>query len=245
MDPTSRPSKRLNQTDISSYFSIHSSPSLTLAHDPLNQGPSPSPQLPPTIQSSLLNVGMRVRKAVPEGYKTTKRTPFPITRDGRVGSGGGYAELVPFCGISKVGGYMAQDFSSSAAGGGVGIDVSLPEKKDNMVFEDEMFGGSMPSSQESVLEEDMITERRGLKRSLHIEDEEAEEEEERSVEGAWRYNASLGFVNMESPMALRPIAQARTRRPGVNGSRLKGAGDGDFGEAPFLRDLCEDMEFGG
>ncbi|KAK1779941.1 ribonucleotide reductase inhibitor-domain-containing protein [Copromyces sp. CBS 386.78] len=44
--------------------------------------PLNGPVLPPTIKSSLLNVGMRVRKSVPEGYKTGKiASGFPSWMD--------------------------------------------------------------------------------------------------------------------------------------------------------------------
>lgn len=93
---------------------------------------SPTPTLPHKVQSSLLNVGMRVRKSVPEGYKNTPSKTNPsvspkpkatasttMTADessfethGSVSCGGrrSYTELEPFCGIHKVGGYAVQEF---------------------------------------------------------------------------------------------------------------------------------------
>ncbi|OAQ59897.1 ribonucleotide reductase inhibitor [Pochonia chlamydosporia 170] len=76
------------------------------------------PLLPSHIQSNLLSVGMRVRKSVPEGYKTsgtsafklwTDNTPMPARRPAlqatvRASS----RELLPFCGINKVGGLDSQ-----------------------------------------------------------------------------------------------------------------------------------------
>ncbi|KAJ4401442.1 hypothetical protein N0V85_005520 [Neurospora sp. IMI 360204] len=61
--------------DDSQFDSISSAASAKAA--PLN-----GPVLPPTIRSSLLNVGMRVRKSVPEGYKTGKiASGFPSWMD--------------------------------------------------------------------------------------------------------------------------------------------------------------------
>ncbi|KAF2764492.1 hypothetical protein EJ03DRAFT_331783 [Teratosphaeria nubilosa] len=83
-----------------------------------------SPELSPETQSSLMNVGMRVRKAVPEGYKTHKTLgtdgfPFPSTAPPAIGLGaerpvysigaGSMRELQPFCGLHKVGGWAQQE----------------------------------------------------------------------------------------------------------------------------------------
>lgn len=71
------------------------------------------PALPSTVESGLLNVGMRVREAVPQGYKTGSPTGAfhlwdehaPVrARRGAAGAG----ELAPFCGVNKVGGYAVQ-----------------------------------------------------------------------------------------------------------------------------------------
>ncbi|CAO1599488.1 hypothetical protein XANCAGTX0491_003211 [Xanthoria calcicola] len=246
MEITPRPCKRLNQTDISSYLTIHS----TSAHPSHKTPASPhlQSQLPPTIQSSLLNVGMRVRKAVPEGYKTTKRILDPNTLYSGTGGTGRSAELVPYCGISKVGGYMAQPQQPP----------SLPDYgnendvlRNGMLFEDddEGLGGDgnssvppPPSSQESVLEPDSALRwSRGAKRTL-IHDEE--EENEHGAVGVGRSNnENLRLVGMNGSMALRPIAQARNRPRRDGTTRVKGACEGDFGEAPFLRDWCEAMDF--
>lgn len=190
---------------------------------------------------------MRVRKAVPEGYKTTKRIldlNAPISGTGGTGRS---AELVPYCGISKVGGYMAQPQPqpSSLPDNGNENDVL----RHGMLFDeddDEGLGGDgnsgVPpsSSQESVLEPDSgVRWSRGAKRVFVID-----EEEEVAVERLGRSNnENIDLVSMEVSMALRPIAQARNRPRRDGTTRLKGACEGDFGEAPFLRDWCEAMDF--
>lgn len=64
-----------SQPSITSYFDRR-----TTTSSDHHSTPPLRPELPQTIQSSLLNVGMRVRKSVPEGYKTHKTMcddPFP------------------------------------------------------------------------------------------------------------------------------------------------------------------------
>ena len=78
-----------------------------------------SPSLPAETQASLLSVGMRVRKSVPEGYKThktmpTEEFPFPSTAPaGAAPARPAYnttnsRELAPWCGLHKVGGFSSQ-----------------------------------------------------------------------------------------------------------------------------------------
>ena len=78
-----------------------------------------SPPLPAETQSSLLSVGMRVRKSVPEGYKTHKTMSteeFPLPSTAPVSAAPARPaytttnsrELAPFCGLHKVGGLSEQ-----------------------------------------------------------------------------------------------------------------------------------------
>ncbi|MCJ1231641.1 hypothetical protein MMC12_008320 [Toensbergia leucococca] len=112
MAASTRTHKRPFQPSITSYFG-HA--------DEETRSPPPAvapsiPLIPGVVQSSLLNVGMRVRKSVPEGYKTkTRRVPDPLTDLGentlpmnqRVHrkAGVGFTELTPYCGILDVGGH--------------------------------------------------------------------------------------------------------------------------------------------
>ncbi|KAL7954523.1 ribonucleotide reductase inhibitor domain-containing protein [Trichoderma compactum] len=75
------------------------------------------PELPASVQANLLSVGMRVRKSVPEGYKTidlAKASPGPNgvapkdLRRSAVAAKQASNELLPFCGINKVGGLDTQ-----------------------------------------------------------------------------------------------------------------------------------------
>lgn len=104
---------------------------------PPQQRESLAPQVPGHVQADLLQVGMRVRKSVPEGYKThsaklatlpsiqTTLSRPPSTFDvkpprepvpdafvkGR--------ELLPFCGLHKVGGYAEQPTTNIHLHGGI------------------------------------------------------------------------------------------------------------------------------
>lgn len=87
-----------------------------------------APVVPGPVQADLLSVGMRVRKSVPEGYKTTTTTkmatlpsiqttlavPRPPTlavkppADPVPDDFVHQRELLPFCGLHKIGGYAEQ-----------------------------------------------------------------------------------------------------------------------------------------
>ncbi|KAL2001702.1 hypothetical protein VTN02DRAFT_1370 [Thermoascus thermophilus] len=126
---------------------------------------SATPALPHKVQASLLTVGMRVRKSVPEGYKTEAMKPSiyalaaasaPLTTTttstasssrnastGRLGycaARTSYAELAPFCGIHKVGNLAVQSFPEPTG-----------QTPSDQVSTDEGDAFSLPSSsQESV-----------------------------------------------------------------------------------------------
>ncbi|KAI1456820.1 ribonucleotide reductase inhibitor-domain-containing protein [Annulohypoxylon moriforme] len=116
------------QRHITSFFSS-ASPSSSSSSQHLNIPSSPpytnSPPLPATVQANLLSVGMRVRKSVPEGYKTGNYSAFALFDENananpkaygtNMGEGRSRAnaistprELLPFCGINKIGGLDVQ-----------------------------------------------------------------------------------------------------------------------------------------
>lgn len=74
-----------------------------------------TPHLPPAVQASLLNVGMRVRKSVPEGYKTHKTlppsnsvhtaSPYTLAHQAQAVPSKP-VELLPYCGLLKTGGLI-------------------------------------------------------------------------------------------------------------------------------------------
>ncbi|KAL0937309.1 ribonucleotide reductase inhibitor [Colletotrichum truncatum] len=118
-----------SQRQITSFFTTRSGPA------PL-AGPSPTPaaaenNLPSEVQSNLLSVGMRIRKSVPEGYKTgtyssfklwsddsapvvrtTLTTASPSTTRKQRSAANSQRELMPFCGINKIGGLSSQPMAA-------------------------------------------------------------------------------------------------------------------------------------
>lgn len=146
MSSNKRSFKRPSQPSISSYFgqTRNSDCSPVTA----SQNSILSPILPNTVQSSLLNVGMRVRKAVPDGYMTRPKTfcGFPMPFDGSASqsersthhsrsASSGLSNLLPYCGTLKVGGHAMQQV--------VPAEEDIPP----LQFDPDDWG--FPSSQES------------------------------------------------------------------------------------------------
>ncbi|KAK3065361.1 hypothetical protein LTS18_011884 [Coniosporium uncinatum] len=108
------------QTDHDAYLSTAAASS-----------PASQPILPSQIQASLINVGMRVRKSVAEGYKTHKTQPLITSySDNQQLPTFGAArskELAPFCGLHRTGGLAAQAslFPHSSAPGAVNAHVNM------------------------------------------------------------------------------------------------------------------------
>ncbi|EMC92202.1 hypothetical protein BAUCODRAFT_38223 [Baudoinia panamericana UAMH 10762] len=110
--PSGHIRKRQYQPSITSYYSADGSRSQS-SRSPL------SPPLPDEVQSSLLSVGLRVRKSLAEGYKTQKSlaadsfpfpstAPPPSTAPTRSDHSERTRELTPFCGLHKTGGWASQ-----------------------------------------------------------------------------------------------------------------------------------------
>ncbi|KAK3363324.1 ribonucleotide reductase inhibitor-domain-containing protein [Lasiosphaeria hispida] len=121
------------QRQITSFFNkTPSNGSSTASSVAATTPPLNGPELPHHVQSNLISVGMRVRKSVPEGYKTGTYSGFSLWTDNPdvsalvvaatpstygtagVASSAGGRELVPFCGIHKVGGLAVQPGSADA-----------------------------------------------------------------------------------------------------------------------------------
>jgi hypothetical protein len=135
-----------------------------------------APQLPDQVQSSLLSVGMRVRKSVPEGYKTPKTLPplqtstaFPSTTrrpntsalanpaleamkipvDTLASTLQHQRELLPFCGLNKIGGYAEQPTTNPHLFGGATNAFPLPAQAFSQPFssQDSGYGTDIQRSQ--------------------------------------------------------------------------------------------------
>ena len=99
-----------NQRQITSFFGNQP------AVDAAAIEASRQPVIPSNIQANLLSVGMRVRKSVPEGYKTVGTSAFKLWTDNTkpsamatpVTTRTASRELLPFCGINRVGGLDTQ-----------------------------------------------------------------------------------------------------------------------------------------
>ncbi|KAE8449045.1 hypothetical protein EG329_008633 [Mollisiaceae sp. DMI_Dod_QoI] len=127
-----------SQPSITSYFSPSANSNYSVSSSPYD---SRSPPLPPNVQSNLLSVGMRVRKSVPEGYKTGTYSAFqlfsdpsttpPIHNENTSANGttkprtrprAGARELTPFCGILKVGGMAQQQWGIYNSGSASAVE---------------------------------------------------------------------------------------------------------------------------
>jgi len=130
--PDTHQAKRQYQPPITHFLAPAAQQSDRNHHHRAQHSRDERPTLDANTQASLLNVGMRIRKAVPEGYKTHKtaasstepRRPAVVpavpyfTSGGGAGIGGGGGGggsssgprgLVPFCGLHKIGGLRPQE----------------------------------------------------------------------------------------------------------------------------------------
>jgi hypothetical protein len=119
-----------SQPSIKSFFTTVGTSSAPSSADVDDEYARPlKPTVPDHVQSLLINVGMRVRKSVPEGYKTHKSLPVPTIHTMHPGSipqnhsdlpassapelYSKPSELAPFCGLHKIGGFSSQPTSSA------------------------------------------------------------------------------------------------------------------------------------
>lgn len=194
------------QRRITSFF--NTSPGALSSSSAANE-PSPLPRnglgaVDSSVQANLLSVGMRVRKAIPEGYKTggycafslwdennnakTKTVPVsaptkpaydaaaPRSSRGAAAAANTPRELLPFCGIHKIGGMdtqksTADDFAFSLPATGGDGPLGLLD------MDDEEAVPGLTLSQESVESNDSVDSSRTRKRFFAADDDEDEEED--------------------------------------------------------------------
>ncbi|PQE15034.1 ribonucleotide reductase inhibitor protein [Rutstroemia sp. NJR-2017a BVV2] len=220
-----------SQSAITNYFSPTSL--LPSAAPP----PAPAqPTLPHPIQSSLLSVGMRIRKSVPEGYKTgdpyssfslfsesnnpnstSTSTLTPKYKGTRPRAG--MRELTPFCGLMKTGGLGVQGQQWDYSIGGEVIEDGDEEEEG----EGEGWG-----SQDSVGSYG----RGSAAKRRFLDDAEGEGEEANDENGP-------GRILMDSGFGGRKIAVPRSRKAMKSGGGRSSLGGDenanmDFEEAEFL-----------
>lgn len=217
-----------SQRQITSFFGARPG---AAADEPVSASEAPlrGPHLPAQIQSNLLSVGMRIRKSVPEGYKTNAPSAFklwtdetPLKTPGQSAPSGGVPskELLPFCGINKVGGLDTQaDVRSDA-------DNSLPSL-------DDVPGLSMSQeSYDSVASEYLNARKRGL-----VEDDEEVADPVRPWIASGDGSVSPRSLAPKNWPNARPMAVPRGRGGKKTAAPVAGqenAGGNDFDEAEFL-----------
>ncbi len=203
------------QRQITSFFGGAQSETDVAIGEALRQ-----PALPSNIQSNLLSVGMRVRKSVPEGYKTIGSSAFKLWTDnttpGEYKATGSSRvvsrELLPFCGINKVGGFDSQPEIPSSVFDDVPSEDAVPE---------------LTMSQESV-------ESNGPSRKRVYDDDDGDEARLHAFSSGWSDDISPRSSLGNSRVLAVPRSRVR------NGATVKKSGqenistDGDFDDAEFL-----------
>jgi Ribonucleotide reductase inhibitor len=229
--PDTHQAKRQYQPPITHFLAPAAQQSDRSHHHRAQQPRNERAALDASTQASLLNVGMRIRKAVPEGYKTHKtaastaepRRPAAVSAVPPFAPGGsgslpssGPRELTPFCGLHKVGGLRQQEEpwppsawpngsqdsnSSSGSGGGDGGAMSARLKRD---FSQSFCDGEDVDDLEIPLDD---------------------------VDG---YGGADVDVDRRAIAMARGAGSGAVTRGAGRWAREEQRSSGDFGEAPFL-----------
>lgn len=238
------------QRQITSFFSANNSQPLqgNNSSTGVRSPHATAPVLPASVQSNLLSVGMRVRKSVPEGYKTISQGGFSVwseqpqkptmsavdkrdVRAARVVHAAASRELLPFCGIHSVGGMGNQSDFATAASSYVPDLADLP---------------GLSSSQESVESVDSFATAVANNRKRVYGDEDADlgpvswRPYHHDGEVSPRSQTPVGYGNARMMAVPRGRLQARTGlkkasfAPGQENMGIMVASGNDFPEAEFL-----------
>jgi hypothetical protein len=227
--------KRAYQPQITSFFS--SSDDVAVSESAATHA-----SLAPSIQSSLLSVGMRIRKAVPEGYKTHKTLPLGTISATKLNRSQSYSndvmmdnqppprarELTPFCGIHRVGGMAVQETMMDSVNGLDTVDA---------YGENSGFFASSQESNFSVTGEDAFHSNQlgqRLKSSVHKRQLDDESDDE---------DVPTFSLDPEIQIPGRHFAKPRSRRRESGPATFTTYVDMDFDDAPFLKP--GDFEMGG
>ncbi|KAF2756958.1 hypothetical protein EJ05DRAFT_48852 [Pseudovirgaria hyperparasitica] len=203
--PSSHRQKRAflpsNQTSLDTFFRNAPSSESSSPGQVVSDREGLAPALPASIQSNLLTVGMRVRKSVPEGYKTHKlgfhdvrSTDVRLPDAPSTVSAARPAELQPYCGLLNVGGYGPQERTYSTSGLGsdyIPVDASgvnlqsadpldfpFSSQESNISSASNLSTDSMPARNPilqpsfSNANANMNTTKRSSKRALQVDDDE-------------------------------------------------------------------------
>jgi len=213
--------------------------------------------LPASVQANLLSVGMRVRKSVPEGYKTGSYSTFKLwdesgssySASGATTMGEGQRsranafssprELLPFCGIHKIGGLDAQPESPLFSS----INTATTYQPTFGVDEADDEYNDMPgltSTQESI-ESDAASSPSGPSRKRSFVDDEEVQDANSKRLNMWCHNQhiAVGFNGSDRAIAVPRKARLRSTVPYMAAAAAHSQGNikvvsGDFEEAEFL-----------
>lgn len=228
-----------SQPSIKSYFTSTSTPSYNSS---ITQSTTPTnepcfPPVPANVQSNLINVGMRVRKSVPEGYKTGNYSAFALFSENNTSAPAapsektqlktrpraGARELTPFCGILKVGGLAQQQWGIYNPGGSYQSHTNVYEEE--MDETDEV---PFLSSQGSTISTASVnTPTRENKRRFFEEDEDEGEDERKDYS-----SREFGERKLAAPKRKKWASKVAARA-GQENVTVVGQ-DVDFEDAEFL-----------
>jgi hypothetical protein len=284
--------KRPFQPSITSYFAHEPADHLrgqgptarlrTQHHRTTQQGETLAPEVPGHVQANLLSVGMRVRKSVPEGYKTHKMSALPsiqttlsapsttITldvkppRDPVPDDFVHQRELLPFCGLHKIGGLGFADQPTTNIHLYAGVDATGHRPPNMFTLPAEAF--TQPFSSQGSTDSGYSSETL-RPNPLNPSKRSWIDEDDRPLNTNFFFRIpAKGAVEVEevpvSPLSETPeqgmnllgggrqYAQPKSRRPGIRSSNTGGSfeseesmeldlenrheGQGDFDEAGFL-----------
>lgn len=203
------------QRQITSFF-YHATGQTTSSSTPAASDSSTHsrPVLPASTQANLLNVGMRVRKSVPEGYKTGSYSAFSLFVDAKERQPAAPAaaappatcassytntqrELLPFCGINKVGGLSSQPADPLFIESAPAIDdiPTLSASQDSVTS-----NTSVPN----IISETVPSRKRSF-------DDNDEEDDTPSVSSCLQVPSGEWMDGQVSPRSLVPIGWENTR----------------------------------
>jgi hypothetical protein len=205
------------------------------------------PPVPATVQSDLLSVGMRVRKSVPEGYKTHKTNSgvaalpsIQTTLAKATNSGDAYSvkppreavpevlqhqrELLPFCGLHKIGGFAEQPVTNIHLYGGADEGGDRPVNL--FPLPAEAFNQPFSLSQESSISVDSLPPNPQNPHKRSWTDESSSQSTLLGINSNFLFALPMKVSEDEVPVsplsetptqslpktALRPFAQPKTRR---------------------------------
>lgn len=213
--------RRRFQPPITSFFTSASepvssdTPAVSHHHHYAAETFSAHPVVPAKVQSSLLSVGMRVRKSVADGYrthmsKTEEKTPLPTavaqTPHAQPYNGSRPSELPPFSGAGK------SSFSHD----------------DYLVTDDGDAYSIPPSSQDSAVSFALGGQKRALELDGDILVDEDADESFNNFGGSWKENTrTILSPNLGQSRRILAVRHSKIEQPTMDMD--------DFEEATFLR----------